>query len=227
MVACYHNGTYSRCAAEPDSVLYLGTDGVYHACHAYVDKVVLKSFGRCVFRQLVVLAVSRKENSQRLIRHFLVAAEYLKPVRLGHYADAALLEHMSAVFQHLVGSTLGVLYIAAVGPMHRVHHLSQRVEGSLCNSRSRSFKLVFFKSALVGVSYQSSLCRLACNGIVGIELCVAAERHSLCKELLIVGVLMNYRHLVLCEGTCLVGADDLCAAQSLNGCKAADNSSAL
>ena len=111
--------------------------------------------------------------------------------------------------------------------MHGRHHLAERIERCLLDTRRRVVQLIFFQSAFVCVGDQCSLGRLTGHALVLIEYGIAAERHCLCEQLLVIGMLLDDGHLVLRQCTGLIRADDLRTAERLNGSQSADDRAAL
>ena len=74
---------------------------------------------------------------------------------------------------------------------------------------------------------ECSLCRFTRNLAVCVNFSIAAESHCLCKMLLVLTVMLNDGHLILCECTCLIRADNLRTAECFNGGQLPDESLTL
>ena len=125
---------------------------------------------------------------------------------------------MGATGEDDVGAALGVLLEGAVGFLdHDGHHLAAGVERRLAHTRVLDVEPLH--AGLGGVVDESALGGLADGlALLLIPLGVAAQRHAGEELLLGTGELvLDDGHLVLGESAGLVGADDLGAAESLDG----------
>ena len=77
------------------------------------------------------------------------------------------------------------------------------------------------------VCNECSLCRLTRNLAVCINFSVTAESHCFCKKLFVIAVMVNNGHLVLCERTCFIRANDLRTAESFDSGQLSDESLTL
>ena len=132
---------------------------------------------------------------------------------------------LGAAGENDVGAALGVLDVVAIGRLvdHR-HHLAAGVEGSLANAGIGGVEIVGGKAQLGGIGHERGLGGLA-HGVVlcRIPLGIGAERHAAHEAILVLGEVAHDGHLVLGEGACLVRANDLRAAQGLDGGELADD----
>ena len=134
---------------------------------------------------------------------------------------------MGAELEHLVGRALGVLDDALVRLVDGAHHLAHGVERSLAHARLGGLEGGLAQAEAVGVVDEGALGRLADGGAGVVLLRVGAQAHRGGQELLVVAVVVDNGHLVLGEGAGLVRADDLGAAEGLDGGQAADDGVAL
>ena len=133
---------------------------------------------------------------------------------------------MGAALEDLVGSALGVLYQAGLGLMDGTHHLTAGIKGSLVHTGLLGFQLTLGQVQAGGVVDQSTLGGLALGLAVFAGLGVAAQAHGGGQRNFLAPVL-HHGHLVLGQGTGLIRADNLSAAQGLHGGEPADNGVAL
>ena len=128
MVAGYHNRADAGGLALVDSILNLRAHGVDHARKAHKAELLLKRLRLAVIRLRTPYAQSAGQNSQSLISHCLVAAEYLAAVVLGHGNSFAVFEIVRAFSDDNVGRALCVLNHTVRGKVQGAHHLSAGVK---------------------------------------------------------------------------------------------------
>ena len=135
---------------------------------------------------------------------------------------------MGAQADHHVGRALGVLLVLAVqGLDDHGHHLAARVKRGLAHARMLGSQAS--EPRLAGIVDERTLGRLTHSlAQFLVPLGVGAQSHA-GQELLLrrSELVLDDGHLVLGEGTGLVGADGLCAAKGLDGGKLTDNRLAL
>ena len=209
----------------------LRTLGVDHAGEAHEDEVVLERLGAAVGGQRLVHAHGGGEHAQRLVGHVLVGGHDLLAAGVGQGLDGAVGVHdLSAAAENHVGAALGVLLEGALGGLHHDgHHLAAGVERRLAHALVAIGVAVLVEAELGGVVDQGALGGLAHGlALLGIPLGVGAESHG--AHVQVVGTLdlvLGDGHLVLRESARLVRADDLGAAERLDGGHLADDGLAL
>ena len=217
-----HYRTDACASALYDSVLDLGTNGVYHTAKTEEAKAFFKKLGVVACRLFGPYLLSACKNSERLVCHILISGKNGVLVFFCHRNGLAVLEIMCALADNNVGSALGVLNELSVCGMNGGHHLSARVKGCFTRTGIACLKVVFLKSELISPNYESRLGGLTRNVSVGVKLGVAAKCHSRCKLSLVLTEVVNNGHLILSKRTRLIRADYLSAAESFNGCQAAN-----
>ena len=223
MVACDHNRTNAGTSAFYNRVLDLGTDGIDHTAKSHEAEIALKivSFKAC--RYGVVCSLCTGKNTESLVCHFFVCLQNGRLVLLCHRNGLAVLEVVCTSADDNVGCALGVLDSAVIKLVNGRHHLSSRVEGGFSKARELFFQVVFFQIQLICPSNESCLGRLTRDVSVGVKLGVTAESHRHGKLFFVLSKVVNNGHLVLCQSTRLVGADDLCAAEGFHGGQTAND----
>ena len=111
-----------------DSVLNLRAHGVDHSRKAHKAELLLERLRLAVVRLRFPYAQSTGQNSQSLIGHCLVAAEYLAAVVIGHGNGFAVFEIVRAFSDDNVGRALCVLNHTVRGKVQGAHHLSSGVK---------------------------------------------------------------------------------------------------
>ena len=106
--------------------------------------------------------------------------------------------------------------------MNSGHHLAFAVKRYLSDTGIFIFQLVFIETNLFCVIYKRAFGRLADGVSGGVKLRVGAERHRGGKKRLVLGIVVDDGHFVLCESSRLVAAYYLRAAESFNRGKLAD-----
>ena len=224
VVARNHDGADTGIVGLADGVGDLGADRVNHAGQAAEDQVVLERSGAAVGRDLGVGAACQRQHAQGLVGHGLVGGHELGATLLGQRNDLVALVDMGAQADHHVGRALGVLLILAVqGLDDHGHHLAARVKRGLAHARMLGSQAS--EPRLAGIVDERTLGRLT-HGLAQllVPLGVGAQSHA-GQELLLrrSELVLDDGHLVLGEGTGLVGADGLRAAKGLDGRELADN----
>ena len=224
VVARNHDGADTGIVGLADGVGDLGADRVNHAGQAAEDQVVLERSGAAVGRDLGVGAACQRQHAQGLVGHGLVGDHELGATLLGQRNDLVALVDMGAQADHHVGRALGVLLILAVqGLDDHGHHLAARVKRGLAHARMLGSQAS--EPRLAGIVDERTLGRLT-HGLAQllVPLGVGAQSHA-GQELLLrrSELVLDDGHLVLGEGTGLVGADGLRAAKGLDGRELADN----
>ena len=226
MVTGDHHRADARVAALVDGVPHLGTHGIDHARQADEAQLPLQIFGGNILRQRIPpVSHGGGQHPQGTVGHILVIPQNGLPLLLCHGVYLPVFHISGAQAQHLVGRSLGVLQEAVVCPVDCGHHLPAGIKGGF-----RHTGLLLLQSRLVKAR---GGCEVHQSGLRRLPLCpllcprgVIAQRHSRGQQFPGSGVL-HHGHLVLGEGTGLIGADDLGTAQSLHCRQAADHRSAL
>ena len=90
MVAGYHNRSYAGTAALLDCLNSFRTNRVNHSGKSQVTKILLKSFGRIVFRLSLIRSHGTAQNTQRPVRHVFIVAENLFSFLIRHRQSLAV-----------------------------------------------------------------------------------------------------------------------------------------
>ena len=224
MVAGDHDRTDTGLLGLHDGRGDLGADRVDHAGQAAEHQIVLEGLRGEVGRGLGVGAVGEGQDAQGLVGHGLVGGENLLAALVGELHDLAVVVHMGAQADDDVGSALGELLVVAIDVLdHDGHHLAAGIERGLADART--LRVEVGHAGLGGVVDEGALGGLAHGlALLGVVLGVGAQGHA-CKELVLVGgeLVLDDGHLVLGEGAGLIGADDLGAAEGLDGGHLADD----
>ena len=228
VVARNHDGADTGVVRLADGVGDLGADRVNHAGQAAEDQVMLERGGAAVGRDLGVGAARQRQHAQGLVGHGLVGGHELGATLLGQGDNLVALVDMGTQADHHVGRALGVLLVLAVqGLDDHGHHLAARVKRGLAHARMLGSQAS--EPRLAGIVDERTLGRLTHSlAQFLVPLGVGAQSHA-GQELLLrrSELVLDDGHLVLGEGTGLVGADGLCAAKGLDGGKLADDCLAL
>ena len=162
------------------------------------------------------------EDAQCAVGHGLIGGEDLAALGVGHGLDGAVVQIGRAELENLVGRALGVLDYALRRLVDGAHHLAHGVEGCLAHPGLGLLERGLAEAEAVGVVDEGALCRLADGDAALVLLRVGTQAHCGGEELLVVAVVVDDGHLVLGEGAGLIRADDLGAAEGLDGGQAAD-----
>ena len=214
VVAGDHHRADACGAALGHGVLHLRPHGVDHTGKADEAQLLLQRLRRQILGQTVVPPFRRRQHPQRLVGHGLVVRQNGGTLFLRHGQHRAALRIVGAAAQHLVRRTLGVLDEAAVRAVDSGHHLPAGVKGRFGAAGLPGLQLGLGTAADRGKIHQRRLGRLALGAAV-LQNGVVAQRHGGGQQRQRPRVL-HHRHFVLGQGTGLVGADDLGAAQRLH-----------
>ena len=211
-----HDGTHTGAAAFFDGRLYFRTYGVDHPGKTDEAQTAF-DVGRFIgsgFRRQHLLGSS--QHTERLVRHNLVGLQNGLLMGVCDGNDLAVLQHMGTVFQHFVRCALGKLDQLAVGGLvDGGHHLPHGIEGYFPDSGQVVLLAVLIQSQLSGIIDQCAFGGFP-DGFAFFQLCVGAEGHGGGQQGFVAAPVFHHGHLVLGQGTGLVGADDLGASQGFH-----------
>ena len=226
VVAGDHHGADAGLTALHDGGLDLGTDRVDHAGQAQEAQILLQE-GRLVAGGLFSpVALGGGQDAQGLVGHVLVGGQDLGALGVGHGQGLAVLQVGGAALEHLVGGALGVLDVGAAGGVDGAHHLAGRIEGRLVHTGLGGGQLALGQALLGRKVDQGGLGGLAFGLALVVQVGVVAQGHGGGQGGGLAHVL-DHGHLVLGQGAGLIRADDLGAAQGLDGGQAADDGVAV
>ena len=222
VIAGNHDRADSRAAAFRNRGLDLRTDGVDHAGQTQKHQILLQIFRRVVRGFFSPVPFRNGEDAQRPVRHGLVAVQNFLPFCVGHGQDFSILSIMRAAGKQRVRRALCVLNKGRSCPVNGGHHLSGGIKGRFVNARILFLEIPLFCADGTGEIHQRALGRFALGLILIVQHRVGTQRHHRRDGKRLANVLHD-GHFVLRQRARFIGADNLCAAERLDGGQAAND----
>ena len=223
MIASNHDGTDARLTAFHNSVFYLRADGIDHAAQAGEAELLLQILRLTAFRLGAPAALRAGQDAQGPVGHVFIGGKNFLSVSVGHGNRAAIFQVEGAFLDDHIRRALGVLDISAVRSVYGGHHFPAGIEGGFAAAGKPCLQLRLCAACFCGPGNQRRFRGLSGHGSVRILLRVAAERHGGRNACFILSEEVYHGHFVLGQGSCLVGADDLSAAQGFHSGQPADD----